>query len=73
MTRVQKERGSVYDYELKEEQLLSLPLKSIVMHPFPRTTEIPNSFDSNPRAKYFDQIKYGVWCRQILLEKVLLP
>jgi len=73
VTRVQKERGSVYNYELKEEQLLSLPRKSIIMHPFPRTTEIPNSFDSDSRAKYFDQIKYGVWCRQILLEKVLLP
>ena len=72
VTRVQKERGSIYDYELSEEQLLSLPPNSIVMHPFPRITEIPTSFDKNPRAKYFDQIKYGIWCRQILLEKVLL-
>ncbi|NSW73895.1 aspartate carbamoyltransferase [bacterium] len=72
VTRVQKERGSIYDYELSMEQLNSLPKDAIVMHPFPRVTEIPVSFDSDPRAKYFDQIKFGIWCRQILLEKVLL-
>ena len=42
------------------------------MHPFPRVTEIPTAFDSDTRAKYFNQIEFGVWCRQILLEKVLL-
>ena len=72
VTRVQKERGSIYDYELSMEQLNSLPKDAIVMHPFPRVSEIPVSFDSDPRAKYFDQIEFGIWCRQILLEKVLL-
>ena len=42
-----------------------LPKDSIVMHPFPRVTEIPKSFDQDKEAKYFDQIKFGVWCRQI--------
>ena len=72
VTRVQKERGSVHDYELGMEQLNLLPKDAIVMHPFPRVTEIPVSFDSDPRAKYFNQIEFGIWCRQILLEKVLL-
>ena len=72
VTRVQKERGSMHDYELSMEQLNSLPKDAIVMHPFPRVTEIPVSFDSDPRAKYFNQIEFGIWCRQILLEKVLL-
>ena len=54
------------------DQLNMLPKDSIVMHPFPRVTEIPKSFDQDKRAKYFDQIKFGVWCRQILLQKVLL-
>jgi aspartate carbamoyltransferase catalytic subunit len=41
------------------------------MHPFPRINEIPTEFDIDERAKYFDQIKFGVWCRQILLERVM--
>ena len=71
VTRVQKERGSIHDYSLTLKQLESLPENSIVMHPFPRVSEIPVEFDINKRAKYFDQIKYGVWCRQILLERVM--
>ena len=72
VTRVQKERGSIHDYELGMDQLNLLPKDAIVMHPFPRVTEIPTAFDSDTRAKYFNQIEFGVWCRQILLEKVLL-
>ena len=45
MTRVQKERGSIHDYELTLDQLNMLPKDAIVMHPFPRVTEIPKSFD----------------------------
>ena len=71
VTRVQKERGSLYNYSLSMDQLNLLPNKSIVMHPFPRINEIPLEFDKDSRAKYFDQIKFGVWCRQILLERVL--
>lgn len=71
VTRVQKERGSVHDYSLTLKQLESLPKNSIVMHPFPRVSEIPVEFDIDKRAKYFDQIRYGVWCRQILLERVM--
>ena len=71
VTRVQKERGSVHDYSLSEKQLNNLPKNSIVMHPFPRVNEIPSEFDTDERAKYFEQIKYSVWCRQILLERVM--
>ena len=71
VTRVQKERGSIHDYSLTLKQLESLPENSIVMHPFPRVSEIPVEFDIDKRAKYFDQIRYGVWCRQILLERVM--
>jgi len=71
VTRVQKERGSRHNYSLSMDQLNSLPKKSIVMHPFPRINEIPQEFDKDSRAKYFDQIQFGVWCRQILLERVL--
>jgi len=37
------------------------------MHPFPRNEEIPSWFDSDPRAKYFEQIKNGLYVRMALL------
>ncbi len=72
VTRVQKERGSDHDYSLKIDQLQSLGKDSIVMHPLPRVNEIPREFDNDKRAKYFEQMKYGLWCRISLLEKIIL-
>ena len=71
VTRVQKERGSVHDYSLSLNQLEKLPDESIVMHPFPSVNDNPVEFDKDSRAKYFNQIQFGVWCRQILLDRVL--
>ena len=71
VTRVQVERGSSHDYALSIDQLNRLGNKSIVMHPLPRVNEIPKEFDQDSRAKYFDQMKYGLWCRMSLLEKIL--
>ena len=71
VTRVQVERGSSHDYVLSIDQLNRLGKKSIVMHPLPRVNEIPTEFDQDSRAKYFDQMKHGLWCRMSLLEKIL--
>jgi len=71
VTRVQSERGSKHQYSLSLDQLNLLPKKSIVMHPLPRVNEIPRAFDNDPRAKYFDQMLYGLWCRMVLLENVM--
>jgi aspartate carbamoyltransferase len=71
VTRVQSERGSNHQYSLSLDQLNLLPRKSIVMHPLPRVNEIPRAFDNDPRAKYFDQMLYGLWCRMVLLENVM--
>jgi len=68
VTRVQTERGSDHEYSLSTSQLNLLPKNSIVMHPLPRVNEIPRDFDNDPRAKYFDQMIYGLWCRMILLK-----
>lgn len=67
LTRVQKERGSVGSYELSKEHINMFPTKCIVMHPFPRNNEIPQWFDSDPRAKYFEQIKNGLYVRMSIL------
>ena len=71
VTRVQTERGSDHKYSLSLEQLNLLPKKSIVMHPLPRVSEIPREFDNDPRAKYFDQMRYGLWCRMVLLKDII--
>lgn len=84
MTRVQKERlGDIevsYDFirkncSITEEVAKQLKKEAIVMHPLPRDPafgEIPEWFDSDPRAKYIQQAKNGLYVRMALLKKVLL-
>ena len=67
LTRVQKERGSEGSYQLTKEYIQEMPEECIVMHPFPRNEEIPSWFDSDPRAKYFEQMKNGLYIRMSLL------
>ena len=67
LTRVQKERGSTGSYKLTREHVKEMPDDCIVMHPFPRNEEIPRWFDSDPRAKYFNQMKNGLYVRMALL------
>ncbi|HSW85023.1 MAG TPA: aspartate carbamoyltransferase [Candidatus Saccharimonadales bacterium] len=75
MTRIQKERfASGGDYEkLKNSYILMLhdvkQMKpdSIILHPLPRVNEIAPEVDSDPRAKYFEQVKNGLFLRMALL------
>ena len=67
LTRVQKERGSTGSYQLTKEHVKKMPDNCIVMHPFPRNEEIPKWFDDDPRAKYFDQMRNGLYVRMSLL------
>ena len=67
LTRVQRERGSKGSYKLTKKHVQKMPSKCIVMHPFPRNEEIPHWFDNDPRARYFDQIKNGLYIRMSLL------
>ena len=71
VTRVQKERGSKGKYSLTKKEINLLPQNAIVMHPLPRISEIPKWFDVDPRAKYFHQMEYGLWCRMALLRQVI--
>ena len=66
-TRVQKERGSEGSYKMTKEMVSKFPDDCIVMHPFPRNEEIPRWFDTDPRAKYFKQMKNGLYIRMALL------
>ena len=71
MTRMQKERreGAISpDFILTPELADQMKEKSLIMHPLPRNEELPPSIDSNKRAVYFDQMRYGLYIRMALLE-----
>lgn len=75
MTRVQKERfASIEDYERNKGVyvLTSAKMKlakkdMLVMHPLPRVDEIATDVDTDPRAVYFQQARYGMFVRMALL------
>ena len=43
----------------------------LVLHPLPRVNEISVEVDSDPRAAYFRQAKYGVYVRMALILTLL--
>ena len=79
MTRVQRER--FLDEEeylrLKDSYILNnLKLKNAkndlcIMHPLPRVNEISTEVDSDLRAAYFRQVKYGKYIRMALILKLI--
>jgi len=79
MTRVQKERFfNEEDYiRLKDSYILNtdkMPLAKkdmMILHPLPRVNEIDLEVDSDPRAMYFKQAKYGMYVRMALLSSIL--
>lgn len=79
MTRVQRERFfNEEDYiRLKDSYILDKNKLShaksdmIVLHPLPRVNEISVEVDSDPRACYFKQVKYGMFVRMALIMKLL--
>ena len=79
MTRVQRERFfNEEDYlRLKDTYILDTKKMEkakddmIVMHPLPRVNEISVDVDSDKRASYFRQAKYGKYIRMALILKLL--
>ena len=79
MTRVQKERFfNEADYVRLKDSYILTPEKMnlakedmIVLHPLPRVNEIEVEVDKDPRAKYFDQVKNGMYVRMALIIKLL--
>ena len=79
MTRVQRERFFNEDdyirlkdtYVLNSEKLSLGKQKMIVLHPLPRVNEIAVEIDTDPRAAYFKQAKYGMFVRMALLASIL--
>ncbi len=72
MTRVQTERGSENRPIILTEQVQqALNQDAIVLHPMPRTVELPEWFDSDPRAAYLRRNHVGLTVMTFVLETVL--
>lgn len=79
MTRVQKERFfNEADYvRLKDSYILDLEKLEnakpslAILHPLPRVNEIAMEVDDDPRARYFQQVKNGMFVRMALICKLL--
>jgi len=79
MTRVQRERFfneedyvRLRDSYILDAQKMAMAKKDmIVMHPLPRVNEISVEVDSDPRAVYFKQARYGKYVRMALILKML--
>ena len=79
MTRVQRERFFNEDdyirlkdsFILDNEKMQLAKKDMIVLHPLPRVNEISTEVDSDPRAKYFEQAKNGMFVRMALIMSLL--
>jgi aspartate carbamoyltransferase catalytic subunit len=75
MTRVQRERfhdPSEYrrlkdTYILTRKMLDGAKPDMLILHPLPRYGEISQDVDTDPRAVYFEQARYGMLIRMALL------
>lgn len=80
VNRIQEERFASLEeaeqyrgkFVVKKEFLASAKSDAIILCPLPRREELPVEIDSDPRAKYFEQVGNGVAVRMALLKKVLV-
>lgn len=79
MTRIQKERfhdpddyrAAAGKFILTPERVQTMKPDAIIMHPLPRVDEIPKAVDDDPRARYFEQARNGLYVRMALLYLLL--
>lgn len=79
MSRVQRERFISEEEYLRLKDFFILTADKmrlarqdmIVMHPLPRINEIATEVDADPRAAYFEQVKFGMYVRMALIMKLL--
>ncbi len=75
MTRIQDEWDQAGEskaidtsrYGLRAEHLPRIKPEAIIMHPLPRRQEIAPEIDLDPRAKYWRQVRNGMWVRATLI------
>lgn len=75
MTRIQDEWDQAGEsgaidisrYCLEPRHLERMKRDAIIMHPLPRRKEIAPEIDADPRAKYWRQVRNGMWIRVALI------
>lgn len=74
-TRLQEERTDNKElrshFAIGTQELALMKPNAVLMHPLPRNHEIDSNVDNDPRAKYFNQVRYGLYVRAALLDKLL--
>lgn len=79
MTRVQDEwdaekgesqRVDIKKFWLRGEDLALMKPAAVIMHPLPRREEIATAIDNDPRAKYWRQMRNGMWIRTALIATI---
>jgi aspartate carbamoyltransferase catalytic subunit len=78
--RIQKERfEDVYEAEkvqksfrITSQMLEKTKEEAIILHALPKTVEIEPSIDKTKKAKYFDQVYYGIPVRMAIINLVCL-
>ncbi len=74
-TRIQQERFEgdfgKEEYIINKDVLNNFSENTIVLHPLPRTGEISEDIDDDPRALYFEQAGNGLYIRMGLLLQAL--
>jgi aspartate carbamoyltransferase catalytic subunit len=79
MTRIQDEWDTegesvpidVTPYAITVDRLARMKDSAVIMHPLPRRGEISPEVDSDPRAKYWRQVRNGMWIRASLIMHIL--
>lgn len=73
VVRPQVERGSQgAPFSITQDHLAKLHKDAIIMHPGPRTDELPPFVDRDPRAVYFkQQVANGLYTRMALLHELI--
>lgn len=73
-TRLQSERNSEMrrpDFIVNKELLKDAKENAIIMHPFPRNSELSTDVDDDPRNQYFQQMRNGLYVRMALIDNIL--
>ena len=73
-TRLQSERNSHVrrpDFIVNKNLLKNAKENAIIMHPFPRNTELSTDVDDDPRNQYFQQMRNGVYIRMAIIDNML--
>ena len=64
-------KKTIHNYALSAKTLRAMKRSAVIMHPLPRADELPDESDSDPRAVYFRQNRYGLYVRMAILCTVL--